>query len=113
MGIGSWPRPRWLLLALHEYLAGRLSEDEFQETADDAVRLVIDARNPRSTDVLTDGEQRRDDYSSFVGGILNNCQLIPITDLLPYVDDPDKFREELNTLDVPAEKVRHPAVSDR
>jgi 5-methyltetrahydropteroyltriglutamate--homocysteine methyltransferase len=110
MGIGSWPRPRWMLRALHEYLAGRLSEEEFQDTADDAVRLVVDAQQRAGVDVLTDGEQRRDDYASFVGGILDNCQLIPITDLLPYVDDPEQFREELASLDVPAEKVRHPAV---
>ena len=39
--------------------------------------------------VLTDGEQRRDNYASFVGGLLENCQLVPVNDLLPYVDDPD------------------------
>jgi 5-methyltetrahydropteroyltriglutamate--homocysteine methyltransferase len=110
MGMGSWPRPRWLLQALHEYLSGRLPESDFQETANDAVRLVVDAQLRSRVDVLTDGEQRRDNYSSFVGGILDNCQLIPITDLLPYVDDPDHFREELSRLDVPAETVRHPAV---
>ena len=74
------------------------------------MRLVVDAQVRAGVDVLTDGEQRRDDYASFVGGILDNCQLIPITDLLPYVEDPDKFRQELSSLDVPAEKVRHPAV---
>ena len=110
MGMGSWPRPRWLLQSLHEYLAGRLPESDFQETANDAVRLVVDAQLRSRVDVLTDGEQRRDNYASFVGGILDNCQLIPITDLLPYVDDPDHFREELSRLDVPAETVRHPAV---
>jgi 5-methyltetrahydropteroyltriglutamate--homocysteine methyltransferase len=64
-------------------------------------------------DVITDGEQRRDSYASFVGGILDNCQLIPITDLLPYVDDPAEFERELRSLDVPAESVRHPAVFGR
>ncbi len=113
MGIGSWPRPSWLLRALHEQLAGQLPEREFHSTADDAVRLVVDAQVRAGVDVLTDGEQRRDDYSSFVGGILDNCQLIPITDLLPYVEDPDQFREELSSLDVPAERVRHPAVFGR
>ena len=45
--------------------------------------------------------------------MLDGCQLIPITDLLPYVDDPEEFREELRSLDVPAERVRHPAVFGR
>lgn len=110
MGIGSWPRPRWLMQALAERLQGRLSEAEFQTTADDAVRLVVDHQQRAGVQVLTDGEQRRDNYASFVGGILDNCQLIPLTDLLPYVDDPDKFAAELQALDIPASEVRHPAV---
>jgi 5-methyltetrahydropteroyltriglutamate--homocysteine methyltransferase len=110
MGIGSWPRPRWLLQALHERLEGRLDAARFDETASDAVRLAVDAQIRAGVDVVTDGEQRRDNYASFVGGRLDNCQLVPITDLLPYVDDPEKFRAELDALDVPAEKVRHPAV---
>ncbi|MBI3933808.1 MAG: 5-methyltetrahydropteroyltriglutamate--homocysteine methyltransferase [Acidobacteria bacterium] len=110
MGIGSWPRPRWMVQAIHEHLEGRLAEQEFQATADDAVRLAVQAQLRAGADVLTDGEQRRDSYSSFVGGLLDNCQLIPLTDLLPLVDDPEKFREELRSLDVPATEVRHPAV---
>lgn len=113
MGIGSWPRPGWLLRALHEHLAGRLGDDQFQADADDAVRLAVAAQERAGADVVTDGEQRRDNYASFVGGRLDNCQLIPITDLLPYVDDPDTFAEELRALDVPADQVRHPAVFGR
>lgn len=110
MGVGSWPRPAWLLRALHERLEGRLSETDFEATASDAVRLAVAGQERAGVDVVTDGEQRRDNYASFVGARLDNCQLIPITDLLPYVDDPDKFAEELRGLDVPADQVRHPAV---
>jgi 5-methyltetrahydropteroyltriglutamate--homocysteine methyltransferase len=110
MGIGSWPRPRWMLQALHEYLDGRLPEPEFQATADDAVQLALDAQVAAGVDVVTDGEQRRDNYASFVASRLDNCQLVPITDLMPYVDDPEEFERELRALDVPAGKVRHPAV---
>ncbi len=109
-GIGSWPRPRWMLRAMHEHMEGRLSHVEFQATADDAVRLVVEAQLRAGVDVVTDGEQRRDSYSSFVAGILDNCQLIPLTDLLPLVDDPEEFDRELRALDVPAGEVRHPAV---
>jgi 5-methyltetrahydropteroyltriglutamate--homocysteine methyltransferase len=110
MGIGSWPRPRWMLDALHAYLEGRLPEKEFQETADDAVKLALQAQLEAGVDVVTDGEQRRDNYASFVGARLDNCQLVPITDLLAYVNDPAEFERELRALDVPAGKVRHPAV---
>lgn len=110
MGIGSWPRPRWMLEAIHARLAGRLSEEAFQATADDAVRLAVAAQREAGVDVVTDGEQRRDSYAGFVGGRLDNCQLIPLTDLLPLVDDPEKFEKELRALDVPAGEVRHPVV---
>jgi 5-methyltetrahydropteroyltriglutamate--homocysteine methyltransferase len=110
MGIGSWPRPRWMAQAVHDHMEGRLSEEDFQATADDAVRLAVDAQLRAGVDVVTDGEQRRDSYASFVGGRLDNCQLIPLTDLLPLVDDPEAFAQELRALDVPAGAVRHPAV---
>lgn len=108
--VGSWPRPRWLLRSLHQRLQGQISEAEFTDTADDAVRLAVAAQERAGVDVVTDGEQRRDNYSSFVGRILQNTQLIPITDLMPYVDDPAEFGRELQALDVPADEVRHPAV---
>jgi 5-methyltetrahydropteroyltriglutamate--homocysteine methyltransferase len=110
MGVGSWPRPRWMLQAIHDHLEGRLPEPEFQATADDAVRLAVDAQIRAGVDVVTDGEQRRDNYASFVGGRLDNCQLIPLTDLLPLVDHPEEFEKEMRSLDIPASEVRHPAV---
>jgi len=110
MGIGSWPRPRWMLQAIHEHLEGRLGEAEFEATGNDAARLAVEAQLRAGVDVVSDGEQRRDNYASFVGGRLDNCQLIPLTDLLPLVDDPEKFEREMRSLDVPASEVRHPAL---
>jgi 5-methyltetrahydropteroyltriglutamate--homocysteine methyltransferase len=113
MGIGSWPRPQWLLESLHEYLRGRLAEEKFQKMADDCVSLAVKAQEQAGVDVVTDGEQRRDNYASFVAQMLNNCQLVPLTDLLPLVDDPEKFDREMQSLDVPANQVKHPAVYGR
>lgn len=110
MGLGSWPRPVWMLRAIHDRLQGRMNEDEFQTTANDAVRLSIEAQVRAGVDVVTDGEQRRDSYASFVGALLDNCQLIPLTDLSAMVDHPDEFERELKALDVPAANVRHPVV---
>ena len=110
MGIGSWPRPGWMLRAMHDRLEGRLAEEEFRAAADDAVRLCVDAQLRAGVDVLTDGEQRRDSYASFVGGVLDNCQLIPLTDLTAMVEDSEHFERELRALDVPAGEVRHPVV---
>lgn len=110
MGLGSWPRPRWMAEAMHAYVEGRLDEAAFHETADDAVRLAVAAQEKAGADVITDGEQRRDSYASFVATRLDNCQLVPLVDLLPLVDHPEEFEAELRALDVPADEVRHPGV---
>lgn len=111
--IGSWPRPSWLLDILHKRLSNKISDVEFNLAANDAVKLCIVEQEKAEVDLVTDGEQRRDNYSSFVGGILENCQLIPLTDLLPLVDHPEEFARELESLDVPANEIRHPAVFGR
>lgn len=110
MGMGSWPRPRWMVDAIHAHVEGKIDEAAFQETANDAVRLAVAAQEKASVDVVTDGEQRRDSYASFVATRLDNCQLIPLSDLLPLVDHPEEFEAELRALDVPAGDIRHPAV---
>ncbi len=112
-GMGSWPRPRWLVDAMHAHVEGRLDDAVFQETADDAVRLIVGAQQRAGATMFTDGEQRRDSYASFVGNRLDNCQLVPLTDLLPLMDDPAAFEAELRALDVPAGEVRHPGVFGR
>lgn len=110
MGIGSWPRPRWMLQAIHDRLEGRLAETDFDVTAEDATRLAVAAQLRAGAEVVSDGEQRRDNYASFVGARLDNCRLIPLTDLLPLVDHPEEFAALMQSLDVPAAQVRHPAV---
>jgi hypothetical protein len=67
-----------------------IDEPQFAETANDAVRLAVAAQERAGVDVMTDGEQRRDSYASFIATRLDNCQLIPLTDLLPLVDHPEE-----------------------
>src|SRR5204863_1247307 len=98
MGIGSWPRPRWMVQAVHDRLEGKLPDADFQATADDAVKLAVDSQIKAGADVVTDGEQRRDSYANFIGGRLDNCQLIPLTDLLPLVDHPEDLKKQFETL---------------
>ena len=87
-----------MLQALHEYLERRLPDLAFLSTADDAVRLAVEAQLRAGVDVVSDGEQRRDSYASFVGARLDNCELIRLHDLLPLVDDPAAFEQELRAL---------------
>src|SRR5215207_8305443 len=110
MGVGSWPRPRWMLRAIHSHLEGRLGEDDFREAGDDAVRLAVTAQLRAGVDVVTDGEQRRDSSAGFVGDLLDHCQLVPVVDLLPYAADPVAVDAELRALGIPLDEVRQPVV---
>jgi 5-methyltetrahydropteroyltriglutamate--homocysteine methyltransferase len=110
MGIGSWPRPKWMLRAIASHLERRLGDDDFREAGDDAVRLAVTAQLRAGVDVVTDGEQRRDSSAAFVGDLLDHCQLVPVVDLLPYAADPIATESELRSLGIPLDEVRHPVV---
>jgi len=80
MGIGSWPRPRWMLRAVHDRMEGRLSKGEFQHrrrrgtfrggSATASWRRCLHRRRAAPRQLC---ELRR--------WRLDNCRLIPLTDL--------------------------------
>src|SRR5262245_25460157 len=60
--IGSLPRPPWLLDRLNEYLAGRLSRDQWNRACDQAIPFAVGLQETAGVDVITDGEWRREGY---------------------------------------------------
>lgn len=100
-GIGSWPRPAWMLHLLSAHLEDRLAEGVFAAAAADATRLAVLDQASCAVDLVTEGEQSRDTYAGFVGSRLGACRLIPLADLAAHVEHPDEFRRELKALDVP------------
>jgi 5-methyltetrahydropteroyltriglutamate--homocysteine methyltransferase len=60
--IGSLPRPQWLLDLLQDYLAGRLTRDEWNRACDQAVPFAVALQEAAGIDIITDGEWRREGY---------------------------------------------------
>src|SRR5262249_7010139 len=60
--IGSLPRPPWLLDLLQDYLAGKLSRQQWDRACDQAVPFAVALQETAGIDVLTDGEWRREGY---------------------------------------------------
>jgi 5-methyltetrahydropteroyltriglutamate--homocysteine methyltransferase len=60
--IGSLPRPAWLLDLLGDYLAGRLSRQEWDRACDQAIPFAVALQETAGIDVLSDGEWRREGY---------------------------------------------------
>ncbi|MCL6563763.1 MAG: cobalamin-independent methionine synthase II family protein [Firmicutes bacterium] len=106
--VGSWPRPPELVRAVRERRRGRLDPDSFRRLADDAVRAAVAAQEAAGLDVITDGEQRRDNFLAFVAEKLEGVTMMTVAELLPYLEDKAAFEEVLGTLDVPAFSLTNP-----
>ena len=111
--IGSWPRSKEVQSAMRDRRAGRLSEEEFQEVANQAALQCLKWQEEAGIDIVCDGEQRRDNYISFVAEHLNNVRMLSVSELLDYVEDKSSFEEILGTLDVPAFSMSNPAATGK
>lgn len=109
--VGSWPRSEKVLRALSAKRAGRLGRDEFQAVADEAVLHVLRLQEQAGVDVVSDGEQRRDNFIAFVADKLENVRMLTLAELLDYIRDKSAFEEILGSLDVPAFSMVNPAAT--
>jgi 5-methyltetrahydropteroyltriglutamate--homocysteine methyltransferase len=100
--VGSWPRPAALLRAQRQKRRGALDEAEFDRLADAAVLECLRRQEEAGVDLVTDGEQRRDNFTSFVAEKLTGVKLLTLAELLDLVEDRQGFERILQTLDVPA-----------
>ena len=106
--VGSWPRPPWLIQALRKRQAGESSFKEFNAVADDAVLASVKQQEDAGVDIVSDGEQRRDNFYSFVVEKLDGIKLMTVAQLLDFVKDRASFEESLRALDVPAFAMKSP-----
>lgn len=111
--VGSWPRPREVLLAQRDKRAGRTSEAELDRVADAAVLAFLRLQEELGVDLVTDGELRRDNFYSFVVDKLAGVKLVTLAEMLEIVEDKASFERILQTLDVPAYSISNPICEGR
>ncbi|MGH9022760.1 MAG: vitamin-B12 independent methionine synthase, partial [Acidimicrobiia bacterium] len=111
--VGSWSRTLPLLTALRKRQAGEISEETFQEAADEAVLECLRLQDEAGVDIVTDGELRRDNFYSFVAEKLDGCRLMTMSELMDYIPDRARFEEILRAADVPAFAMKNPVVFDK
>ncbi|MGH2588942.1 MAG: vitamin-B12 independent methionine synthase [Dehalococcoidia bacterium] len=109
--VGSWPRTPAVLRALREHRQGRIADDAFTTIADAACLEALAAQERSGIDIVTDGEQRRDNFYSFVAGALDGVAMLSLADLLDHVEDKASFEEILGTLDAPASMIMNPTAT--
>lgn len=110
--VGSWPRSNELVRALRRKEAGETTLSAFNAVADGEVLACIRAQEAAGVDIISDGEQRRDNFYSFAVDKLNGMQLMKVSELLDYSSDRARMEEVLRALDVPAFAIKSPIVID-
>ena len=111
--VGSWPRPVELLRAQKAKRQGKLAATEFDKLADKAVLDVLRIQDEAGVDVVTDGEQRRDNFYSFAAEKLSGVKLMTLAEMLDIIEDKAGFEQILKTLDVPAYSLSNPTCVGR
>ena len=106
--VGSWPRSDDVLRALSRRRRREITEREFLDVARGGVRDAVRAQLDAGLDLVTDGEQTRDNFYSFVAGKLDGVRLMTLAEMLDLVEDKEGFRQLLDTLDVPAFAISNP-----
>ena len=111
--VGSWPRSLELVRALRNKQDGEISTDEFNAVADKEVVAALRLQEEAGVDIVSDGEQRRDNFYSYVVDKLHGMQLMKVSDLLDYAKDRARLEEVLRALDVPAFAIKSPIVVNK
>lgn len=109
--VGSLPRSKPLLAALRRKQAGRMGSDEFSGIALQAVREAVTLQEQAGVDILSDGEQLRDNFYSFIVEHVDGVRLMSLAAMLDYVENKAAFERLLNALDVPAFAIKNPVVT--
>jgi 5-methyltetrahydropteroyltriglutamate--homocysteine methyltransferase len=100
--VGSWPRPDWLRDAI------RKKSPDLEDLKNQAVQRAMKFQEDAGIDIVSDGEQRRDNFYSFIAEKIDGIELLSLATLLEYVEDKSAFEDLLNALDVPAFAIKNP-----
>ena len=111
--VGSWPRSTELVRALRRRQADEITLDDFNSVADGEVLACIRAQEEAGVDIISDGEQRRDNFYSFTVDKLTGMQLMKVSELLDHSRDRARMEETLRALDVPSFAIKSAIVVDR
>src|SRR6185503_5038745 len=90
-----------------------ISEDEFERQADQSVIEILRLQDEAGVDIVTDGEQRRDGFFSFVAEKLEGVQIMTLAEMLELVENKAAFELILQTLDVPAFSISNATCTGR
>jgi 5-methyltetrahydropteroyltriglutamate--homocysteine methyltransferase len=108
--VGSLPRSKEMLEALAKKRRGKMADEEFRAAGDAEVLKALRLQEAAGVDIVSDGEQRRDNFYSFIADCVEGIKLFTLAELLDHVEDKAAFERLLQALDVPAFAIKNPVV---
>ena len=81
-----------------------MTRAEFDRVADDEVRRAVELQLEAGVDIIVDGEQRRDNFVSFVADKLDGTRLMTMGET---AEDEASFEEELAAADVAPDSIKN------
>jgi len=85
--VGSFSRSRELIDATKKHASGEVSQADLDALLESATESTIRSEEEAGLDVITDGEQRRSSFVSFVGDKIPGFRVMHITELNPNAMD--------------------------
>ena len=104
--VGSLPRTPAMLSALRN--KEQMSKAEYDAVADRAVLDALELQERAGVEIVSDGEQRRDSFFSFIAQHIEGARLMSLAEMLDFVEDKAAFERLLSALDVPAFAIKNP-----
>ena len=104
--VGSFPRSE----ALRKSLRRGVPDAKVLEQARVEVLALQEAAG---VDIVSEGEQGRDSFFSFIASKLNGVRLMSLAEMLDWVEDKAAFERLLAALDVPAFAIKNPVVEGK
>src|SRR5688572_33238856 len=90
-----------------------MSGKEFDDVADRAVLEALRYQDEAGVDVVSDGEQRRDNFHSFVAEKLEGVKLLTLAEIMDLVEDRTAYEKILKAADAPAFSIKNETVVDK
>lgn len=111
--VGSLPRPQSLLDAVRQARSGQLEPEALEREIARAVEAAVRMQEECGVDVVSDGEQGRPDFYSFIAGRLAGLRLLTLQDLAEQHADPAAVDRLLRSVGIPSTALQLPVVVGR
>lgn len=111
--MGSMPRTKEFLKQKRLKNSEKISEEEFEKILEIETKKIVDLQEKYDIDIITNGEQSRDNYVSFISSKLDGAMLMSMADMLQYIEDKKSFEQILDILDVPAMSIKNAICYDK